>query len=106
MFRVAQDLWPIIPMVFFVSGCVFYPRTIEYYDAECEIRYRQLVLKTEPMQIACSGANPSDPQGHACLAAILAISAGSGVVSGSIVVVGNTVYWLERRGKCLAKQVS
>jgi hypothetical protein len=25
------------------------------------------------------------------------------VISGSIVAVGNTVYWLEKRGKCIAR---
>lgn len=28
------------------------------------------------------------------------VAAGSAVVSGSIVLVGNTIYWLEEQGKC------
>lgn len=30
------------------------------------------------------------------------VSAASAVISGSIVLVGNTVYWLEKRGRCVA----
>jgi hypothetical protein len=33
--------------------------------------------------------------------AVGAVAAASVVVSGSIVVVGNVVYWLEKQGKCL-----
>ena len=41
--------------------------------------------------------------GDACayfLVGIGAVVATTAVVSGSVVVVGNTVYWLEKRGKC------
>jgi len=96
----------IVALSFFVSGCVFYPRTIEYYDAGCDIKYRTLVLGTEEMKKDCSGQKLKDPQSEACFALVVAMSAGSAIVSGSIVVVGNTVYWLEKQGKCLAKQKS
>lgn len=95
-----------VAVAFFASGCVFYPRTIEYYDAQCEIRYRKLVLESEAMKESCSVPSSSDPEGRSCLAFVVAMSAGSAIVSRSIVVVGNTVYWLERKGKCLAKQRS
>jgi hypothetical protein len=42
-------------------------------------------------------------QSRECLAATLVIGAGSTLVAGSIVVVGNTAYWLERVGTCTAK---
>jgi len=35
-----------------------------------------------------------------CLAAALVISAGSVLVSGTIVLAGNTVHWLEYQGTC------
>ena len=37
---------------------------------------------------------------EACLALVLAISAGSVLISGSIVLTGNTVHWLEYQGTC------
>ena len=36
----------------------------------------------------------------ALLAGVGAIVATTVVVAGSVVVVGNTVYWLEKRGRC------
>ena len=39
------------------------------------------------------------------LVVIGAVTAGRAVVSGSIVVVGNVVYWMERRGKCPARHL-
>jgi hypothetical protein len=83
------------------SGCVFYPKTVESYDPVCELRTRQMQLKSEVMHGTCGGSTQSEAVG--CLALAAGITAGSAVVSGSIVVAGNTVYWLEKRGKCIAK---
>jgi len=58
------------------------------------------------MKKDCSGQKLKDPQSEACFALVVAMSAGSAIVSGSIVVVGNALYWLEKQGKCLAKQNS
>jgi hypothetical protein len=83
------------------SGCVFYPQTVESYDPVCELRTRQMQLKSEVMHGTCGASTQSEAAG--CLALAAGITAGSAVVSGSIVVAGNTVYWLEKRGKCIAK---
>jgi hypothetical protein len=91
----------IIALSVLVSGCVFYPKKIEYYT-ECDIKAKKLVLETEAMKGACS-ANSGDSDGKACLGGLIAMGAASAIISGSIVVVGNTVYWLEKEGKCLVK---
>ena len=91
----------IIALSILVSGCVVYTKKIEYYT-ECEVKAKKLVLETEAMKGACS-ANSGDPEGKACLGGLIALGAASAIISGSIVVVGNTVYWLEKEGKCLAK---
>jgi hypothetical protein len=96
----------VLAISFFVSGCFFSPRTIEYYDAECDIKFRTVVLVNEEIKKDCSGQKLKDPQSEGCFAVVVAMSAGSAIVSGSIVVVGNTVYWLEKQGKCLAKKNS
>ena len=83
------------------SGCVFYPQTAESYDPVCEVRARHMQLKSEVMHGTCGASTQSAAVG--CLALAAGITAGSAIVSGSIVVVGNTVYWLEKRGKCIAK---
>lgn len=97
----------IIALSLFISSCVFYPKKIEYYDDHCNIVSRKLVLETEKMNgTSCSGSNSNDPESQICLAylaGIITLSAASAIVSGSLVVVGNTVYWLEKEGRCIAK---
>jgi len=102
MFRACRTLAAAAGLSLTASGCFYYPRTVEYYDADCEIRARQMVLRSEAMQVSCSGYS-TQSQATGCLALILGVSAGSAIVSGSIVVAGNTVYWLEKRGRCIAK---
>lgn len=73
------------------------PKVVEYYDAGCSVQTRKVVLETQPL------GNLSCTQSSDCMALVLAISASSAIVSGSIVVVGNTAYWLERVGQCIAR---
>ena len=84
------------------SGCFFYPTTVQYYDPGCEIHARRMELHSKVMDGNCSGGSGHEAAA-ACLAFYLSVTAGSAVVSGSIVVVGNTVYWFERRGRCARK---
>jgi hypothetical protein len=85
------------------SGCVFYPKTVESYDPVCEIRTRQMLLKSEVIIDGICAGSTQQQAAAGCLVVALGMTAGSAVVSGSIVVAGNTVYWLEKRGKCIAK---
>jgi hypothetical protein len=80
-----------------LTACIVLPVTHEVYDPQCQVIARHMDL--QPVQIAaiqgCSN------QGCAMLlAAAGATAAVSAVVSGSIVVVGNVVYWFERQGRC------
>ncbi len=79
------------------SGCVIVPITIESYDPDCRVATRHMELKA--VQVAAFNAC----SGQGCDAALLAtfgVTAVSAVVSGSIVVVGNMVYWAEHRADC------
>lgn len=81
----------------FVHGCIFVPRTTTAYDEECKIETKRMTLR--PEQVGALGSCG----GRECVAALAAfgvIAAASAVVSGSIVVVGNVVYWIEKQGKC------
>jgi len=80
-----------------VAGCVTTAREVEYYDADCEIQSRKMVLDVQRL------GNLNCTQSRECLATTLVIGAGSTIISGSIVIVGNTVYWLERVGKCAVR---
>jgi hypothetical protein len=81
-----------------LAGCVMVPVTVAAYDPACGMVARQMTL--QPVQLAaiqgCSN------QGCAVLiVAAGATAAASLVVSGSIAIVGNVAYWLERQGRCL-----
>ncbi len=54
-------------------------------------------MTLKPVELHQGNLNCHD---EACLAVILAVSAGSFIVSGSIVLTNNTVHWLEYQGTC------
>lgn len=83
-----------------MNACVFLPKTVDLYDSECQTAWKQMEL--EPVQVAmvgpCSNGNCA-----AELVVVGAVAAASAVVSGSIVVVGNVVYWMEKQGRCVRR---
>ena len=82
-------------------GCA-YPKTVRAYDEECQIVAREMVLDvTDPNASRTCGSNGCVGQ----LVLEAAVLAASTVVSGSIVVAGNVVYWLEKKRNCKPKQV-
>jgi hypothetical protein len=79
-----------------LSGCA-YPRVVKYYDEECQIMARKIVLDVANVSVLDSCSNDT------CLASLAAgavLSVTSAVVSGSIVRVGNVLYWKERNKNC------
>jgi len=95
--RRLSDLLAMALICVAVQACVYLPSTIETYDPECQVVVRHMTLQQVQVDamIGC--------QNQACVAMILAVgatTAASVIVSGSVVVVGNIVYWLERRSAC------
>lgn len=85
------------------SACIVVPRTAEVYDPACQAYVKQIVLEAEV--IGHIGRCSND--GCAVMLASMGIvSAASAVVAGSVAVVGNIVYWMERRGQCPAEVAS
>ena len=80
-----------------LQACVYLPTTIEVYDPECQVVVKHMTL--QEVQVASIGGC----QNQSCVAMILAVgatTAASVIVSGSIVIVGNIAYWLERQSTC------
>jgi hypothetical protein len=80
-----------------LQGCVFLPRSEVVYHEKCELHYRQLTLE------AHVGQFPASCSGKDCgylLVALGLVAAGSALVSGSIVVTGNAIYWTEMQRRC------
>ncbi|MBE9504739.1 MAG: hypothetical protein IME96_11235 [Proteobacteria bacterium] len=88
----------LISITFILSSCCYYPRKVEFYDEECQIESKKLVLEATLVNMTANCQNEE------CIIALLVPGVASAVVSGSIVIVGNVVYWLERQGKCLPKR--
>lgn len=79
-----------------LGGCA-YPRVVDYYDEDCQMMARKMVLDTAEMAVLENCRNEQ------CLMQLVvgaAVAATSTVVSGSIVLVGNVIYWQERQRKC------
>ena len=82
-----------------LAGCIVVPRTAEVYDPKCRTYVKQIVLETEV--IGAIGGCRND--GCAVMLASMGIvSAASMVISGSVAIIGNVVYWAERQGGCPA----
>ncbi len=83
-----------------LAACVVLPVERQTYDPECRTMRREVVL--EPAVLGtfqgCGGRECA-----ALLAALGVVTAASVVVSGSVAVIGNAVYWLEHRGRCLGQ---
>jgi hypothetical protein len=81
-----------------LAGCVVVPQTREVYDPDCGVAHKQIVLEAAVLGgfHQCAGDGCA-----AMMVAYGAVAAASVVVSGSIAVVGNVLYWAERRARCL-----
>ncbi|EGI78122.1 hypothetical protein HGR_02333 [Hylemonella gracilis ATCC 19624] len=90
----------LILSVFTIAGCVVVPRQTTSFNEDCQIVQRHLklgvALLTDNPPMNCSKTDECT----ALLTLYAGLAAGTAVVSGSIVLVGNTVYWLEEQGRC------
>jgi len=80
-----------------LGGCIIVPQTQTVYDPDCRVMTRQVTLEAAVIGgfVNCSGDGCA-----AMLATMGFVTAASAVVSGSIALVGNVVYWIERQGQC------
>ncbi len=105
-----KRLFPVAAMAFMLAGCGHYygPKVVPYYDAGCEIKARRMEL-TEVQQKAlvrpgdsCTGeAECADYVVRRLTDFIVQKTIGgpaSAIISGTIVMAGNTVFWMEKQG--------
>lgn len=88
----------LVCLVVLLSACVYLPRTTQVYDDDCRILAKQMTLDLHQAGIFSAGC--SNQGCAALLVAFGAVAMASAVVSGSIVIAGNIVYWFEKRGRC------
>ena len=76
-----------------LAACLFVPETKAIKNNDCQ-------LVTKKWSLEFKKADISGRVDGEILVAIGAVAVGSLVVSGSVVVVGNTIHWLEQQGLC------
>jgi hypothetical protein len=86
-----------------IQGCVYIPKTkpedLVYGDCTTYTRKWELTHKQYVDFEVCYGSSPIES--GICLSLIgVVVPAGSFIVSGSVVIVGNTLNWLEYKGRC------
>jgi hypothetical protein len=79
------------------AGCVVVPQWHQVYDPQCGVAMRQITLEMAvlPGFHRC--------QGDACVALMVTagvVTVASTVISGSVAVIGNVLYWAERQTGC------
>jgi hypothetical protein len=99
-------LLPKVTLIFLSSSlcaCIVAPKKVASYDAQCRVSTQKIELTVEQIEVF----DAANCLVHSCTQEIinaLAISTlaitTSAVVSGSIALAGNTVYWLESQGEC------
>lgn len=89
-----------------ISGCAFVPRVSEEqkYLQQCKLFTKQLELDIEV--IDASGCEKTDDVGLCLLVYAVGVPTVTLVVSGSIVVAGNTIHWMEYQGRCENSELS
>jgi hypothetical protein len=80
-----------------LCGCIYLPVTKTYHNEECGT-YRRMTLEAHQVVAFVGCVN----EGCAHLLVLAGfVTAASAVVSGSVVVIGKMVYWIEKKAHCL-----
>ena len=95
-----MKIFYIIGITLILSACAYYPKQIEVYDSECKINHKKLVLGKDKTNMRVGNC-----ENEGCIANLLTIPV-QALVAGSVIIVGNIIYWLEKEGTCLLKEKS
>jgi hypothetical protein len=83
---------------FLTSACAFYPKRSDDFDRPtCEVYHNPLTLELVPFMVECGD------DARSCLLVNSAIGPATAVASSSIVLAGNSLYWLGNRSHCSIK---
>lgn len=86
-----------------LSGCIVTPSMETRYDPGCALARKTMVLTTQQVNLL-QGLDCNGGDCGGLLVAMLVVPPASAVVSGSIVLVGNTVFWVEHKARCVYNQ--
>ena len=87
-----------------LCSCVVKPMFTEAYDKKCHVIKKKIELSVEQLQgfeqLNCSGSHDCEAQFLGSIVGAAILFPLSAVISGSIAVVGNTIYWVIDQNKC------
>jgi hypothetical protein len=82
-----------------LSACAVYPKTKHDLDnARCQLHTKKFSLDATSIKTKCSSGSAHG--GALCIAVMGLVGVTTAVVSSSVVILGNTVHWIEKQGKC------
>ena len=93
-------------LVCVLSACVFVPQKERSSSEGCDVYKAKWSLAAEPLRgyIDCHGSG-QDTQ--ACMLSVgVVLPLGSLIISGSIVLIGNTLHWLAHSKRCVQHKIS
>ena len=87
-----------------LSSCAYTPKQIRYYDDECGIISKKFIISKSKLHLFKKRGKCANDE---CIALALSHVVGSAftgpvsaLVSGTVVVAGNTILWLEKKANC------
>jgi len=96
--------WIIHGMALVLSACVYVPVVDEHEAASSNCKTYTKSMSLETIEIHGNLAENGCINNRDCvvgaLAGVIVVTAGSAIISGSIVITGNTLHWLEYQGTC------
>jgi len=104
MMNIIKSFMFLLMASFCLSGCVAFPKIEPDQSARCKVTTKELGLYSASLEgdfIEGMLRHSHSPDGGvSVLLGVGAIYSASFVVSGSVVLVGNTIDWLEQQGTC------
>jgi hypothetical protein len=93
----------LLAIISVLSACIYVPVVDEHEAASASCKTYTKSMTLEAIQLQGNIVQPACGTGDcaaAALASVIAVTAGSAIISGSIVLTGNTIHWLEYQGTC------
>ncbi|MDP2561083.1 hypothetical protein [Psychrobium sp. 1_MG-2023] len=89
-----------------LSACVVQPNVVNNYDERCHVVKKKVELSVEQLEffgaLDCSDGRDCKDVFISEILGSAVVFPVSAIVSGSIALVGNTVFWLQEQGQCLS----
>ncbi|MCJ8294688.1 MAG: hypothetical protein MJK15_09800 [Colwellia sp.] len=88
----------------FLCSCAVMPNFTEKFDKKCQTVQKKIELSVEPLgmfdELECSDKDDCKTQFLGEVLGSVIVFPLSAIISGSIAVIGNSIYWVNEYGEC------